>query len=139
MGDIALADGDPIVAHTPIDDELTEHEEHRVPEQLLADAPAPIKYNATFQADLEKLKQEVYHEGLQVEEEGLTDIIRKKTKLPGVNAISQTTGQPPAAAAAAAAVAVASASNDASLVRRHNPRSQHSLNSRNPFRAPTSH
>lgn len=32
--------------------------------------------------DLELLKQQVYNEGLQVEEEGLTDIIRKKTKLP---------------------------------------------------------
>lgn len=38
--------------------------------------------NKTFQQELEQLKQEVYHEGLQVEEEGLTDIIRKKTKLP---------------------------------------------------------
>lgn len=26
------------------------------------------------------MKQEVYNEGLQVEEEGLTDMIRKKTK-----------------------------------------------------------
>lgn len=40
------------------------------------------KLNKTFQQELEQLKQEVYHEGLQVEEEGLTDIIRKKTKLP---------------------------------------------------------
>lgn len=39
-------------------------------------------YNKTFQQELEQLKQEVYNEGLQVEEEGLTDIIRKKTKLP---------------------------------------------------------
>lgn len=38
------------------------------------------RLNKTFQQELEKLKQEVYHEGLQVEEEGLTDIIRKKTK-----------------------------------------------------------
>lgn len=40
------------------------------------------KLNKTFQQELEQLKQEVYNEGLQVEEEGLTDIIRKKTKLP---------------------------------------------------------
>lgn len=40
------------------------------------------RLNKTFQQELEILKQEVYHEGLQVEEEGLTDIIRKKTKLP---------------------------------------------------------
>ncbi|XP_053687223.1 tolloid-like protein 1 [Sabethes cyaneus] len=38
------------------------------------------RLNKTIQQELEKLKQEVYHEGLQVEEEGLTDIIRKKTK-----------------------------------------------------------
>ncbi|XP_017467275.1 PREDICTED: uncharacterized protein LOC108359767 isoform X1 [Rhagoletis zephyria] len=44
-------------------------------------APA-TKFNASFQQELEILKQEVYHEGLQVEEEGLTHIIRKKTKLP---------------------------------------------------------
>lgn len=40
------------------------------------------KLNKTFQQELERMKQEVYHEGLQVEEEGLTDIIRKKTKIP---------------------------------------------------------
>lgn len=40
------------------------------------------RLNKSFQEELEKLKQEVYHEGLQVEEEGLTDIIRKKTKQP---------------------------------------------------------
>lgn len=40
------------------------------------------RLNKTFQQELEQLKQEVYNEGLQVEEEGLTDIIRKKTKLP---------------------------------------------------------
>ncbi|XP_034126839.1 dorsal-ventral patterning protein tolloid isoform X3 [Drosophila guanche] len=108
MGDIALPDGDsgPVVAHTPIDDEEQEREEV---EQLLADAPdpgpgpgpgpatvsvtVPIKYNATFQLDLEKLKQEVYHEGLQVEEEGLTDIIRKKTKLPSMGPVNLTAGQ----------------------------------------------
>ncbi|XP_055525021.1 tolloid-like protein 1 [Wyeomyia smithii] len=45
------------------------------------------RLNKTIQQELEKLKQEVYHEGLQVEEEGLTDIIRKKTKqlTPDVN------------------------------------------------------
>lgn len=81
MGDIALPDinyGDPIVAHTP-------------EWQPQADAPATMahdttaKFNKTFQQELEILKQEVYHEGLQVEEEGLTDIIRKKTKLPSIN------------------------------------------------------
>lgn len=45
--------------------------------------------NKTFQQELEQLKQEVYHEGLQVEEEGLTDIIRKKTKLPDSDASTQ--------------------------------------------------
>lgn len=40
------------------------------------------KLNKSFQQELERMKQEVYHEGLQVEEEGLTDIIRKKTKIP---------------------------------------------------------
>lgn len=39
------------------------------------------KLNKTFQQEIERLKQEVFHEGLQVEEEGLTDIIRKKTKI----------------------------------------------------------
>ncbi|CAO1402934.1 unnamed protein product [Diamesa serratosioi] len=40
--------------------------------------------NKTMKQELEKLKQEVYHEGLQVEEEGLTDMLRKKTKQPAV-------------------------------------------------------
>lgn len=39
------------------------------------------KMNKSFQQELERMKQEVYYEGLQVEEEGLTDIVRKKTKL----------------------------------------------------------
>lgn len=39
------------------------------------------RLNKTFQQEIERLKQEVYLEGLQVEEEGLTDIIRKKTKV----------------------------------------------------------
>lgn len=43
------------------------------------------KLNKSFQQELERMKQEVYHEGLQVEEEGLTDIVRKKTKLPVVH------------------------------------------------------
>ncbi|EDW66543.1 protein tolkin isoform X1 [Drosophila virilis] len=99
MGDIALPDGDegPVVAHTPIDDEEPEEEKltpKTATNHMLADAPEPAKYNATFQLDLEKLKQEVYNEGLQVEEEGLTDIIRKKTKLPSVGIVSHTTGQP---------------------------------------------
>ncbi len=38
------------------------------------------QYNKTMQQELERLKQEVYNEGLQVEEEGLTEIVRKKTK-----------------------------------------------------------
>lgn len=38
------------------------------------------KFNRSFQEELELLKKEVYNEGLQVEEEGLTEIIRKKTK-----------------------------------------------------------
>jgi len=108
MGDIALPEGDsgPVVAHTPVDDEEQEREEV---EQLLADAPdqahdpasasvsgsaaGPTKFNATFQLDLEKLKQEVYHEGLQVEEEGLTDIIRKKTKLPSSGPVNLKAGE----------------------------------------------
>lgn len=45
----------------------------------------PSLPNINFQQDLERLKQEVYNEGLQVEEEGMTDIIRKKTKLPNSN------------------------------------------------------
>ncbi|KAH8397671.1 hypothetical protein KR215_004540 [Drosophila sulfurigaster] len=104
MGDIALPDGDagPIVAHTPVHDEDDEQDEELLSqmatEQMPADAPATDgKYNSSFQLDLEKLKQEVYNEGLQVEEEGLTDIIRKKTKLPNerTDIVSQTTGQPP--------------------------------------------
>lgn len=43
------------------------------------------KLNKSFQQELERMKQEVYYEGLQVEEEGLTDIVRKKTKLPESN------------------------------------------------------
>lgn len=39
-----------------------------------------LKRNITTQQELEKLKKEVYLEGLQVEEEGLTDVLRKKIK-----------------------------------------------------------
>lgn len=39
-----------------------------------------FKRNITTQQELEKLKKEVYLEGLQVEEEGLTDVLRKKIK-----------------------------------------------------------
>lgn len=46
------------------------------------------RLNKTLQQELEQLKQEVYNEGLQVEEEGLTDIIRKKTKLPDSDNLS---------------------------------------------------
>lgn len=38
------------------------------------------QHNKTIQEEIERLKHEVLQEGLQVEEEGLTDIIRKKTK-----------------------------------------------------------
>uniref|UniRef100_A0A1I8PPZ3 Metalloendopeptidase n=1 Tax=Stomoxys calcitrans TaxID=35570 RepID=A0A1I8PPZ3_STOCA len=79
MGDIALPDVQydddyPLVAYTQMWEELPQ-----------SDAPlndAPMKFNDTFQKEMEILKQEVYNEGLQVEEEGLTDIIRRKTKLP---------------------------------------------------------
>ncbi|KAG5673535.1 hypothetical protein PVAND_003575 [Polypedilum vanderplanki] len=39
-----------------------------------------LKRKKSSQQELEKLKKEVYIEGLQVEEEGLTDILRKKIK-----------------------------------------------------------
>lgn len=38
------------------------------------------KMKKNNQQELEKLKKEVYLEGLQVEEEGLTDVLRKKIK-----------------------------------------------------------
>lgn len=38
------------------------------------------RLNKTLQQEVEQLKQEVFLEGLQVEEEGLTDILRKRTK-----------------------------------------------------------
>ena len=37
---------------------------------------------SAHQEELEKLKKEVYIDGLQVEEEGLTDVLRKKIKQP---------------------------------------------------------
>jgi hypothetical protein len=40
------------------------------------------KLNKTLQQEVEQLKQEVLLEGLQVEEEGLTDVLRKRTKQP---------------------------------------------------------
>jgi tolkin protein len=39
-----------------------------------------LKRSKSTQQELEKLKKEVYLEGLQVEEEGLTDVLRKKIK-----------------------------------------------------------
>nr|XP_014088119.1 dorsal-ventral patterning protein tolloid isoform X1 [Bactrocera oleae] len=100
MGDIALPDinydGDPIVAHTLLIP-LEERHDNGGGNKSLSDGDdagqwqsdsatdkpvTSIKFNASFQQELEILKQEVYHEGLQVEEEGLTHIIRKKTKLP---------------------------------------------------------
>lgn len=39
-----------------------------------------LKRSKNNQQELEKLKKEVYLEGLQVEEEGLTDVLRKKIK-----------------------------------------------------------
>ena len=38
------------------------------------------KNKSAQQEEIEKLKKEVYLDGLQVEEEGLTDILRKKIK-----------------------------------------------------------
>ncbi|KAL5282994.1 BMP1.2 family protein [Megaselia abdita] len=44
-----------------------------------------IKLNKTLKEEMELLKQEVYNEGLQVEEEGLTPFIRTKTKIPNAD------------------------------------------------------
>lgn len=44
------------------------------------DTEYDIKRKNSTQQELEKLKKEVYLEGLQVEEEGLTDVLRKKIK-----------------------------------------------------------
>ncbi|XP_045765857.1 tolloid-like protein 1 isoform X1 [Maniola jurtina] len=45
-------------------------------------APSASKINKSLQEEVERLKKEVLLEGLQVEEEGLTDILRKRTKQP---------------------------------------------------------
>lgn len=42
----------------------------------------PVKIDKSFQEEVERLKKEVLLEGLQVEEEGLPDILRKRTKQP---------------------------------------------------------
>ncbi|KAI5646440.1 astacin (Peptidase family m12A) domain-containing protein [Phthorimaea operculella] len=44
--------------------------------------PTPSKINKSLQEEVERLKKEVLLEGLQVEEEGLPDILRKRTKQP---------------------------------------------------------
>ncbi|RVE47431.1 hypothetical protein evm_007941 [Chilo suppressalis] len=44
--------------------------------------PPSNKINKSLQEEVERLKKEVLLEGLQVEEEGLTDILRKRTKQP---------------------------------------------------------
>ncbi|XP_059056661.1 tolloid-like protein 1 [Achroia grisella] len=44
--------------------------------------PAYSKINKSLQEEVERLKKEVLLEGLQVEEEGLPDILRKRTKQP---------------------------------------------------------
>lgn len=41
-----------------------------------------IKINKSLQEEVERLKKEVLLEGLQVEEEGMPDILRKRTKQP---------------------------------------------------------
>lgn len=43
-------------------------------------APPSSKINKSLQEEVERLKKEVLLEGLQVEEEGLPDILRKRTK-----------------------------------------------------------
>ncbi|XP_055853298.1 dorsal-ventral patterning protein tolloid [Episyrphus balteatus] len=98
MGDIALPDLnyrttlDPIVARTPAASTQTTTTtttsaatSSSSSSSIVGWKAADSKFNKTFQQELELLKQEVYNEGLQVEEEGLTDIIRKKTKLPSSN------------------------------------------------------
>ncbi|XP_045532210.1 tolloid-like protein 1 [Pieris brassicae] len=45
-------------------------------------APSSSKINKSLQEEVERLKKEVLLEGLQVEEEGLPDILRKRTKQP---------------------------------------------------------
>lgn len=48
----------------------------------VTNAPPPSKINKSLQEEVERLKKEVLLEGLQVEEEGLPDILRKRTKQP---------------------------------------------------------
>lgn len=45
-------------------------------------APSTSKINKSLQEEVERLKKEVLLEGLQVEEEGLTEMLRKRTKQP---------------------------------------------------------
>ncbi|XP_041970874.1 tolloid-like protein 1 isoform X2 [Aricia agestis] len=45
-------------------------------------APSTSKINKSLQEEVERLKKEVLLEGLQVEEEGMPDILRKRTKQP---------------------------------------------------------
>lgn len=106
MGDIALptmmspiksdswsSDDYPMVAYTrlmavtAVPSQSDAKDSVRMAAKLPASATSSaIKYNDTLlQKEIEILKQEVYHEGLQVEEEGLTDIMRRKTKLPNNN------------------------------------------------------
>lgn len=48
----------------------------------VTNAPPSSKINKSLQEEVERLKKEVLLEGLQVEEEGLPDILRKRTKQP---------------------------------------------------------
>lgn len=46
-------------------------------------SPSPeTKINKSLQEEVERLKKEVLLEGLQVEEEGMPEILRKRTKQP---------------------------------------------------------
>ncbi|CAK1545983.1 unnamed protein product [Leptosia nina] len=47
-----------------------------------SNTPPSSKINKSLQEEVERLKKEVLLEGLQVEEEGLPDILRKRTKQP---------------------------------------------------------
>lgn len=51
------------------------------------------KEDLALQEEIEKYKQELL-EGLQIEEEGLTDIVRKKTKLPPTQLTSKSYNDP---------------------------------------------
>lgn len=52
------------------------------------------KINETLQRELERLKQEVFNEGLQVEEEGLPELFRKRAKQPGAAGPSRKINDP---------------------------------------------